>query len=421
MAKRRHRKFYRGPSLTAHLAVQPGDRLQLRLGEMNEAGEATATLDGALVSVAGGIPGEMVTAEVLRVFPDRVAAKVVEVMEASSDRGEAPCPYFLVCTGCQWQHVSYDRQLSLKRERVAAELRKWPALAQAEVLPALPSPRQLGYRNHARFTARRHEGHLGFVNAATRQFVRIERCLLMTDRINETLAALQDRMQGQTQVSVRAALNGGSMLVQPRLTSSELGLQSGQKHYEECLDGLTFRIAASSFFQVNTEQISRVAGVLREFLGLTGRETVVDAYSGVGTFAVLLAPHAGRVIAIEESASAVTDARLNAAGLDNVEFMEARTEEGLAELSGRVDAVVLDPPRRGCSEAVLEALCRLRPRRVALVSCEPSAMARDLARLCEQTFILERVQPVDMFPQTRHVEAVAELRLTEQDERNGDG
>jgi 23S rRNA (uracil1939-C5)-methyltransferase len=149
--------------------------------------------------------------------------------------------------------------------------------------------------------------------------------------------------------------------------------------------------------------------LLRDGLRLTGSETVVDAYCGAGTFAVLLAPYVRRVIGIEDSASAVEDARANAAGLPNVEFILGRAEDALARIEGAVDAVALDPPRAGCHPAAIDAVCRLRPGRVALVSCEPAAMARDLARLCDGPFILEAVRPVDMFPQTRHGEAVAFL------------
>jgi 23S rRNA (uracil1939-C5)-methyltransferase len=131
----------------------------------------------------------------------------------------------------------------------------------------------------------------------------------------------------------------------------------------------------------------------------------------VGTFTALLAPHAREVIGIEESASAIADARLNSRGIDNIRYIEAKSEVALDQFSGRIDALVLDPPRRGCHPDVLDAVCRARPRRIALVSCEPDAMARDLARLCDGPFKLVRVQPIDMFPQTRHVEAVASLVL----------
>lgn len=424
----------RGPSLTDGLGLKPGDRVTLTLGPLNDAGEATAQLEGAPVDVAGGLPGEKVIAEVIRAFPERVAARVAEAISPSPDRVAPPCPYYLGCTGCQFQHMRYEAQLEFKRGRLAAELAKWPILAGATVLPTLPSPRQLGYRNHARFSVGKgdyaatgtHRGDVGYVNAITRRLVRVDHCLLMDDRINTTLAAMQGRLAGMSQLSVRvgarsasAAKEGpeperalGSYLIQPELVSRDVPFASGQTHYEEEAMGRQFRIAGSSFFQVNTQQMENVVRMLKDRLGLTGAETVVDAYCGVGTFAVLIAPYARRVIGIEDSATAVEDARANAAGLPNVEFIAGRSEDAMGRIEGAVDAVVLDPPRAGCHPGTLEAVKRLRPAQVALVSCEPSAMTRDLDGLLRGPFSLESIQPVDMFPQTRHVEAVAFMSLS---------
>jgi 23S rRNA (uracil1939-C5)-methyltransferase len=434
--KARRRRRSAGPGLTAHLAVKPGDRVSLSLGPLDDSGEATATLGGAPVSVAGGLPGEQVTAEIVKVFHERVAARVAEVATASPDRVVAPCPYYLQCTGCQLQHLSYAGQLVFKRDRLRAEFAKWPRLAGANLLPTLPSRQEFGYRNHARFTVQKRDepsgtskrGDAGFVNTATRRFVKVDRCLLMDGRINSALGAMQGKLQGMSQLSVRvgatdedagasghsSSASGGprGLLIQPKLDDPAIALDSGQTHYEVEALGRRFRVAGSSFFQVNVRQLENVVELLREGLRLTGTETVVDAYCGAGTFAVLLAPHARQVIGIEDSASAVEDARANAGGLSNVRFIEGRAEGALAHFEGAVDAVVLDPPRAGCHPAALDAVCRLRPGRVALVSCEPAAMARDLARLCDGPFILEVVHPVDMFPQTRHVEAVAFLAAT---------
>ena len=153
-------------------------------------------------------------------------------------------------------------------------------------------------------------------------------------------------------------------------------------------------------------------------LGLSGKELVVDAYCGVGTFTVLLAPVSGRVTGIEESASAVADARLNAAGLDNVEFIEDKTENALRKIDEPVDVLILDPPRRGCAPEAISAAIELGPARIAMVSCEPDAMSRDLAALCESAYVLDSVYPIDMFPQTRHVEALAILSRVD---ANGEG
>ena len=198
-------------------------------------------------------------------------------------------------------------------------------------------------------------GKVGYVNATTRQFLQVDRCLLMDEPINGVLERIQGRLTGMSQVSVRSGGENGSVLVQPAFDPEWPDLETGQSHYEEEVASARFRVAASSFFQVNTPQLANMVDLMTRSLGLSGNETVVDAYCGVGTFTVLLAPYSGRVLGIEESASAVADARLNAAGLDNVEFIEARTENALREIDRPIDVLVLDPPRRGCAPEAISA------------------------------------------------------------------
>ena len=386
-----------------------GELLQLSLQSWGPAGEALACHDGNRVLVFGGIPGEEVVAELVRYHRDYWAARVVEVLTASPYRTAAPCPYFGACTGCQWQHVDYQHQLRIKRQKVLDALSRAGGFEAPPVSETLAAPEQYGYRNHARFTVGRRQGELGFVNRESRRFVPIQRCLLMHAWINEALEGLQGRSAETSQLSLRYGVNTGDFLVQPTLKSDEVPLPSGQKHYREALDGIEFRIAASSFFQVNTNQAQRMVELVKEELQLSGEGLLVDAYAGVGVFAILLAPYAGRVIAIEESASAVRDAEENAAGLDNVKFLQGKTEEVLAQIDERPYGVILDPPRAGCRSSALEALIELGPHKVVYVSCDPDTLARDLAILCEGPFRLDRVQPIDMFPQTHHIECVATL------------
>ena len=412
MAKRRHRRRYTGPPLTDHLAIGPGDVLELRLGEFDARGESASEIDGAPAAVTGGIPGELVRAEVVKVFPERVVLQVVDVIEPSPDRVEPPCPYYSSCSGCQWQHVSYRRQLEDKARRVERALAGYENLRRAEVQPTLPSPAHYGYRNHARFTVGKRDGNAGkagFVNATTRRFLQVDRCLLMDEPINGVLERLQGHLHGMSQVTVRSGVDTGSMLIQPAFNPPWPDLETGQSHYEEAVASASFRVASSSFFQVNTPQLANTVDLMTRSLGLSGKELVVDAYCGVGTFTVLLAPVSGRVTGIEESASAVADARLNATGLDNVEFIEDRTENVLRKIDEPVDVLILDPPRRGCAPEAISAAIELGPARIAMVSCEPDAMSRDLAALCESAYTLDAVYPIDMFPQTRHVEALAIL------------
>ena len=418
MAKRKRKRHYKGPDLTGHVDLNPGDNFEITLGEIDDNGDATAQIQGAPIVIAGGLPGEVVIAEVQRRFPERIAAKVVRVLEPADERIVPECKYFLTCSGCQWQHVSYDHQLLLKCDRVQKEIDRYQNLADVKVEPTVGSENPFGYRNHGRFTIGKHAdaGQVGYVNAVTKRFLRIEECLLMDVPINQALTLVQDRMDGQTQLSIRAGSNTNSILIQPELNIANLGIATGDQHYQEQVKGSYFRVAASSFFQVNTDQLSRAVDEIRGLLALDGSEFMIDAYCGVGVFTVLIAPYVRRMIGIEESASAIQDAELNSHGVENVKFVEGKTEHVLNAWSEGgeevVDVVLLDPPRVGCHPDVIDSVRRLKPKKILMVSCEPAAMARDLDLLCDAgLYRLETVRPVDMFPQTRHVETISLLKL----------
>ncbi len=387
-----------------------GQEIELSLTSWGRLGEAMASHDGEDVFVLGGIPGEIVQAEVVRIKRKYVAAQVVRVLTPSTDRVEPPCPYYGECTGCQWQHLDYQAQLAYKRDKVMDALGRVGGLENITVMATLPSPQQLGYRNHARFTVGR-TGDLGFVNRETRRFVRIDQCLLMHDGINGILSVLQDHCGETTQLAIRAGRDTADFLVQPPLKNKEIAIPTGQKHYLESVGSRQFRVASPSFFQVNVDQASRLIEVVREAVSLSGREVLLDAYAGVGTFAVLLAPFVEQVYAIEESSAALADARENAEGIENVEFLLGKTEEVLSELPRSPDVVILDPPRAGCQRSALDKLIALRAPRLVYVSCDPETLARDLKVLCAERYAVDHIQPLDMFPQTHHVECVAVLEL----------
>ncbi len=414
MAKRKHRNRYLGPDLTSHLVVEIGDTLELQAGNFDERGLATAEYETAPVTIAGAIPGEKVSAKVVKVFRDRIATLAENIERASEHRVEPKCVYFGECSGCQWQHIDYARQLEIKRGIVTNALSGYDTLCRAEVLETMPSPSRYHYRNHARFTVGRggENGIAGYKNADSRRFVRVDECAIMDERINETLSQLQGRLDQMTQFSVRVGSNTGDTIVQPLLPAEIEEVPSGRQKYVEEVKNARFQVAASSFFQVNTAQLSAVVDEIVSVLELEGNDTLVDLYCGVGTFARLLSPHVKSVIGIEESASAIEDAKVNCADVENVTFIEAKAEIAAIDLSesGRtVDVAIIDPPRIGCHPQALEALKTLAPRRIMMVSCNPVTMARDLNALCESGFKLVSVRPVDMFPQTRHVEALALL------------
>ena len=293
---------------TTKRQIAEGEKLTLDLISWGRLGEAMAHEEGWDVFVFGGIPGERVIAEVVRVRRKYVGARVVEVLEPSEQRVGPPCPYYGDCTGCQWQHFSYSAQLAAKRDKVVDALIRVGGFAGPPVSEVIPSPHEYGYRNHARLTVGR-SGALGFVNRETRRFNRIDQCMLMHPGVNNILAQLQGNCGETTQLSIRSGRETGDFLVQPTMVGPGISVPTGQKSYLDSLDGQSFRVSSPSFFQVNIEQAAEAVRVLRCRLGLNSSDVLLDAYAGVGTFAILLAPHVRKVIAVEESTAAVADAK----------------------------------------------------------------------------------------------------------------
>jgi 23S rRNA (uracil1939-C5)-methyltransferase len=413
------------------------EQLQLVLDDIAFGGEAIGHVDGEVIFVPYALPGEKVRVLVEETKRQYRRTRLLEVVRAAPERVPYPCPYFTACGGCQWQHAAYDAQLRFKQHVVVEQLRRLGGFADAEayVRPVIGMVHPWEYRNHARFSLGRRFGELGFTRKETHRLLRVDYCWLMLPQINRALDRLQRRCAGleSHQVTIRYSPRTEQLLVQPAVPAVP-ELPTGQPYLEEEVLGRRFRVAPSAFFQVNTVPERRVLPPqlavpwigqregewsMAELLALhvldrlgPGRlGRVVDAYSGVGTFAVLLAERADEVIGIEESPAAVRDARYNARGLDHVRFVEGKTEQVLPQLEGRIDAVVLDPARVGCHPAVLEALLARRPPRVVYVSCDPATLARDLRILVAGGYRLEGVEPLDLFPQTYHIESVSTLKL----------
>lgn len=381
----------------------------LKLDKFAHRGEAIGRLDRQVVFVAGAIPGEEVKVAISDRKRDFLRGTLLEVLSPSPDRVEPRCPHFGRCGGCLLQHVRYSRQLSLKQEVVADQLRRVGGFLEPPVRPMLGMDDPWQYRNHARFSVTR-DGRLAFTRPGSHWLEPVERCYLMHERINEVIAILDGHCRRYRNISVRYGFKTGQLLIGPKMPENDHLVETGQPYYEDELGGHLFRISAASFFQVNPAQAEVLVRLVRERLALTGNETVVDAYCGVGTFAILLAGQARRVIGIEESASALVDAAHNAKGIDNVEFIHAPVEKALPGLQERVDAVVIDPPRAGCRPEVLAALVERRPQRIVYVSCDAATLARDLRTLAEGGYRIDEVQPLDMFPHTYHVECVVSLK-----------
>ena len=394
------------------LSETPNETAELLLEDIGELGDTLAEFEGKYINVFGGIPGEKVLCRIVRYRRRRraiVSAIVLDVLKSSPYRISVPCQYFGSCSGCQWQHIDYKYQLKLKRDLIQRALRTYGELADLQVSSTIASKNIFGYRNHARFTVR-DQGSLGFVNRITKRFVKIDTCKLMAPWINKAVKNLQQLCSSTSQLSIRYGVNTDDWLIQPKIDNDEIELETGQPYYHEQLFDRKFQISSPSFFQVNTVQAETLIRLVKSRLELTGEETLVDAYAGVGTFAALLAGQVKKVIAIEESYAATKDAVKNTDGIKNLEIKIGKVEEIVNDFRETPTVVLLDPSRNGCELNVLETISRWQPDRVLYVSCDPKSLARDLSILVKNGLMVQSVDPVDMFPQTYHVESVSVLK-----------
>ncbi len=417
------------------------------LAEIMESGEDERTSEQSThavqaartVHVPAGLPGERVTIGVeappqprpgkhrRRWKPRPPRVWITEIHEASPMRVSAPCPVFGTCGGCQLQHMRYDAQLAWKHTVVRQLLSETGNFRDPPLLETVPCDVPWHYRNHMRFSVNR-AGQAGLTARGTHRVLPLTSCPIAHEQINRALAVLGQHPNERPQVLIRCGTATGQVLIQPhpqpevREQLATTGLEVRAETMEEVLLGETFRIRPSSFFQTNTAQAEKMAQMVLHGL-LNGRDdrtlTIIDAYCGVGTFALLLARHVGKVIAIEESASAIKDAQWNLQNMhdvNNVEFMQGKVEDLLPSLAMHVDGLVIDPPRAGCQRTVLDALARHPVARIVYVSCDPSTLARDLDILCHQhaAYSLYSVQPLDMFPHTAHIECITVLERIEQ-------
>jgi 23S rRNA (uracil1939-C5)-methyltransferase len=445
-----------------------GEVLSLTIDDLAFGGEGVGRADGYVVFVPGGLPGDRLQVRLVQVR-SRFGRGIIEtVLEPSPQRVEAPCPYFGRCGGCRLQHVAYPAQLAFKSKQVADALERLGGLRDVPLRPIIGAEETFGYRNKMEFTVARAKGAMVVGLHETERYdsvLDIERCLLQSDRMNGLLAEAraffaergltvyeQDTGEGllrflmlregkhtgelMTNVVTSApavselaplaqrlqARDAGTtsvvMNVNPKKASVAVGVEEhllgGRDHIREGVGGLTFRVSANSFFQTNTRQAERLFDLVVESTGLTGTETVLDLYSGTGAISLLLARRARWVYGVELAQAAVDDAGANATanGITNCTFVSGEVRFVLPALIAKgvtAEVVVADPPRAGFHPKALHALITLGARRIVYVSCNPTTLARDLGELVRGGYRLEWVQPVDMFPHTPHIEAVARL------------
>jgi 23S rRNA (uracil1939-C5)-methyltransferase len=428
-----------------------GETLDLEIEDLAYGGNGIARDRGFVVFVSGAIPGDRVRAEITKAKRSFAEARATELLRPSPDRvpdvcihGGEPCP------GAPWQGLPYERQLAHKQEQVSDALTRIGKLEGFELEPILPAAEQWRYRNKLEYSFGETDGELvlGF-HARGRWDVVVgaEDCHLASERSNRARNEVRDWARLEAipaydrraregilrNLVVREGRRTGDL--QTRLVTSAAGFPRppvdlhtvvegtgggtegptgvlGAERIAEEVCGLTFELSHAAFFQTNTEMAERLYGVVAEMAALRGGERLFDLYCGIGTVGLTLARSAGEVWGLEIVPEAIADAERNAErnGIANARFRAANARTGvrpLVEEAGRPDIVVIDPPRAGLSQKIVRRVLECEARRIVYVSCNPTTLAPNAAQLRDAGYRLARVRPVDMFPQTPHIECVA--------------
>ncbi len=445
---------------------QQGAVVEVLITGLSDRGDGVGRSGERVVFVPDTVTGDRALVRLLRVKPQYAYGKLHQLLEASPHRERPACIVADKCGGCQWQHVDYPYQLEAKHNQVVQALQRLGGFQSPPVLPMLHGASPLAYRNKATYPLGRSatgQVQAGYYQKGSHQLVNLNQCPIQDTRLNPLLAEIKQVIQQQgwsiyqerlhqgklRHLSLRVGRRTGEQLL--TLVTTDFGLVgieavaqswlerypdlvgvclnrnpertnvifgpetrclAGQPYLHERFAGLTFQIRPETFFQVNTEVAEAMLDHIQQQLHLTGKETLLDAYCGVGTLTLPLAQSVQRAIGLEIQPEAVTQAQRNAAinHISHAEFWVGAVETLLPQLDIKPDVVLLDPPRKGCEPGTLALLGAMGPSQIVYLSCNPATLARDLKVLCgEAAYRLVQVQPADFFPQTAHVECAAFL------------
>lgn len=431
-------------------------------------GEGVAKIDGYPIFIQGALKGETVRTKIIKVKKSYAYGKIEEIINMSEDREEPKCSNYKRCGGCSIQHMNYKKQLEFKWERVKDCISKIGGLSEKLVnYPIGMESNPYRYRNKVQLPIGKVNGEivLGFYAPRSHNIIDLDYCLIQ-DKVADEVAKLtkewikRNNIEPSTvdgefnpngvlkHLMIRRGFKTGEVMlvlvattlnipnldefkniilknisgiksivinINPENTNVILGQKCitlyGEDTIQDYIGDFKFNISPLSFFQVNPIQTEVLYNKVLEYANLTGSETVFDAYCGTGTITLFLSQKAKKVYGVEIIEPAIINARENAKlnNVDNAEFFVGKSEEIIPELIDKnikADVIVVDPPRKGCDIKLLQSIGRVKPEKVVYVSCDPSTLARDLKILEQQGYKTVEVQPVDMFPQTSHVETV---------------
>ncbi|MFS0637944.1 23S rRNA (uracil(1939)-C(5))-methyltransferase RlmD [Mesobacillus foraminis] len=453
------------------LPVQKNDYIDAEFTDLTHDGAGVAKVEGYPIFVPGGLPGEKAKIKVIKVNKGYGFGRLVEILERSHFRVEVSEENAHKYGGCQLQHISYEGQLEYKRSQVEQVLTRIGKLDNVKVHPVLGMEHPWHYRNKAQVPVGEKDGKLvaGFFKPRSHEIVDTDESLIQLPEVNEAIQAVKEicselgikaydeqthkgdlrhimarygKQTGELMVVLitrTAELPQKNQLIEkmtarlPKLNSivhninskrtnvilgDKINILWGNEVIYDYIGNVKFAISALSFYQVNPDQTKVLYDKALEYAGLGGGETVIDAYCGIGTISLFLAQKAGKVYGVEIVPEAIEDAKRNAAlnEITNAEFAVGEAEAVIPkwyEDGVRADVLVVDPPRKGCDEELLKTIIEMKPKKVVYVSCNPATLARDLRILEDGGYRTLEVQPVDMFPQTTHVECVSQLILKE--------
>ncbi|MEA5532701.1 23S rRNA (uracil(1939)-C(5))-methyltransferase RlmD [Crocosphaera sp. XPORK-15E] len=446
---------------------QQGSLIELEITDLSHSGDGVGKFQGRAIFVPDTVTGDRILVRLTHLKRQYAYGKLHQLLSPSPHRIRPSCIVADKCGGCQWQHIDPHYQQQAKQNQVIQALKRIGGFENPPVDPILSSDEVLGYRNKATYPlGLSATGNIqaGYYQRNSHQLINLNQCPLQDPRLNPFLAEIKGDLQQQgwtiynekthqgelrhlalrigkrtgevflTLVSTEQNLPNLDQQAQiwleryPNLVGvalnynpergntifgEETSIIAGHSYLKETFANLEFQLGTDTFFQVNTEAAETLLNVLLTKLNLTGKERLIDAYCGVGTFTLPLAQQVQEVIGIEVNPTAITQARNNAQinHIDNVSFHEGTVETILPNLDFSPDLVLLDPPRKGCDRTVIDTLRNIQPAYLVYISCQPPTLARDLQQLCqEELYELLWVQPADFFPQTAHVEAMALVR-----------
>jgi len=447
--------------------VQLEEDHEIIINSYSHQGEGIGRVNNFTVFVPGTILGEKVKAKIYEVKKNFARGQLEGIILASPHRVTPPCPVYHFCGGCHLQHIAYEKQLEMKKEIVENALNRI-GHQNIKALPVLGMENPWRYRNKGHFQVNQEEGkvRLGFYGADSHDFVPAAGCVLFSVQINRLISYLEGQISLQNvtvynsktgegnlrNILIRESRSTGEIMIifitkednlrfdqnilndlvrvfpqvisiyqninrSPKavLLGKDFRLLKGKTDLEDALGPFKFKISPQSFFQVNAEQAEILNKKVLEYANLSGEETVIDSYCGTATISIYIARHAKRVYGVEVEKSAVRDAKINCElnGISNLKLFTGKAEEWFYKWrrSGEeVALVIVDPPRSGCSSKVLKGIMKIKPKKIIYVSCNPATLARDLKYLTkDDDYKLKKVLPIDMFPQTGHIECIASL------------